>query len=233
LAVLLRVKARYKRGTTQHRLQIGASVVYKSVLALPTSYILQKQRQTRNFCDMASDQYFIRNQNEIHFLTMTVVDWVDVFTRKEHKLRITDSLRYCQQQKGLIIYGWCLMSNHLHLLAAANEGFHLSDILRDFKKFTSKQIVAGIQLEIESRREWMLYRFQYAGKFTTNVKEYKFWQVGNHAEECFSHNFAKEKLNYIHQNPVRSLIVDEPEQYLFSSARDYAGFKGMLEIEFI
>jgi putative transposase len=182
---------------------------------------------------MASTQYFIREQNELHFLTMTVVDWVDVFTRKEHKIRILDSLKYCQQNKGLVIYGWCLMSNHLHMLARASEGFHLSDILRDLKKFTSKQIVNDIQTEIESRREWMLYRFQYAGKYRTNVKDYKFWQDGNHAEMCYSQKFAIQKLHYIHQNPVRAMVVDQAEQYLFSSARNYAGMEGLLDVVLI
>lgn len=79
---------------------------------------------------MASNQYFIRNQDALHYLTITVVDWVDVFTRKEHNLKIIDSLRYCQKQKGLRIFGWCLMSNHMHLLAAASNEFRLSDIIR-------------------------------------------------------------------------------------------------------
>lgn len=182
---------------------------------------------------MASDQYFIRNQNAIYYLTMTVIDWVDVFTRKEHKLSTVDSLQFCQKEKGLSIHGWCLMSNHLHLIASARDGFNLSDILRDLKKFTSKQIVSAIKNEIESRREWMLYRFEYAGKFKVNVKNYKFWQDGNHALECFTHEFTKQKLHYIHQNPVRAGIVEEAEYYLFSSARNYAGMKGFLEIEFI
>lgn len=169
----------------------------------------------------------------MYYLTMTVVDWVDVFTRKEHKLRIVDSLKYCQKEKGLLVHGWCLMSNHLHLLASAREGFNLSDILRDFKKFTSKQIVADINNEIESRRDWMLYRFEFAGKFKTNVKNYKFWKDGNQAMECFSFNFSQQKLNYIHQNPVRAMIVEEAEHYLFSSAKNYSGVKGLLEVEFI
>lgn len=182
---------------------------------------------------MASHQHFIRNQNELYFLTLTVVEWVDVFTRREHKLKITDSLRYCQKEKGLLLYGWCLMSNHLHLLAAAKDGFHLSDILRDLKKYTSKQLVNAIQFEPESRRDWMLYRFQYAGKFKRNIKEYKFWQDGNHAQECITHDFAMQKLHYIHQNPVRAMIVEEAEHYLFSSAQNYAGLKGLLEIELL
>ncbi|MCF0059234.1 REP-associated tyrosine transposase [Dyadobacter sp. CY356] len=182
---------------------------------------------------MASDQYFIRNQNAIYFLTMTVVDWIDVFTRKEYKFLITDSLIYCQKEKGLQIHGWCLMSNHLHLLASAKDGYNLSDILRDFKKFTSKKIVAAINSEVEIRKDWMLYRFEFAGKFKVNVKDYKFWQDGNHAMECFSYEFTKQKLNYIHQNPVRASIVDEAENYLFSSARNYAGLKGLVETNFI
>lgn len=182
---------------------------------------------------MVSDQYFIRNQNSIYYLTMTVVDWIDVFTRKEHKFSLLQSLRFCQKEKGLIINGWCLMSNHLHVIASAKDGFNLSDILRDLKNFTSKYIVAAIHNEIESRRDWMLYRFEFAGKFKVNVKNYKFWQDGNHAVECFTYEFTKKKLNYMHQNPVRAEIAEEAEHYLFSSARDYGGMKGLLEIEFI
>ncbi len=88
---------------------------------------------------MASSQYFIRNPYETHFLTMTVVDWVDVFTRDAYKTILVDSLRFCQEKKGLVLFGWCLMSKHLHALAAAKPGYELSDIVRDCKKFTSKK----------------------------------------------------------------------------------------------
>ena len=84
-----------------------------------------------------SHQYRIRNNdNDIHFLTFTIVDWVDVFTRLEYKQLIIDSLQYCCAHKGLEIYAYCLMTNHLHLLASAKENFKLPDIVRDFKKFT-------------------------------------------------------------------------------------------------
>lgn len=179
---------------------------------------------------MASSQYHIRNPEGAYFLTMTVIDWVDVFTRPAYRHIIVDSLRYCQQAKGLRLYTWCLMSNHLHIIAAADDGLNLSDILRDVKKFTSKRIIKEIQEEPESRREWMLHRFAYAGKFEANVKEYKFWQDGNQAKECISPAFTFEKLNYIHQNPVRNQIVEEAEHYLFSSARNYAGLKGLLDV---
>ncbi|MFI5159438.1 MAG: transposase, partial [Sphingobacteriales bacterium] len=97
---------------------------------------------------------------EKYFLTLTVIEWIDVFTRKELSEIIVDSLKYCQQNKGLQIYAWCLMPSHLHLVASiGDEKFTLSDVMRDFKKFTSKQIVETISLIAESRRDWLLHHF--------------------------------------------------------------------------
>ncbi len=169
-------------------------------------------------------------EGKIHFVTLTVVDWVDVFTRKNHKIAITDSLKYCQENKGLEIYAWCLMSNHLHMIISAKEGMKLSDILRDLKKFTSKKIVEQIQEEPESRRKWLLDRFEFAGRYNPKIKDYKFWQDGNHPIELFSHEFVKQKLNYIHNNPVEEMFVSEPHEYLFSSARNYAELTGMIDV---
>ena len=174
-------------------------------------------------------------KNKIHpgylyFLTLTVVDWVDIFTRPVYKHIILDSLRYCLKEKGLEIYAWCLMSNHLHLLASAKEGTHLSDILRDFKKFTSKAVLKAIQEENESRKTWLLNRFTYAAAIDSKASHFKFWQEGNEAKEIHSAFFLEQKLNYIHQNPVVTEIVSEPEHYLYSSAQDYAGQKGLLPV---
>ena len=88
-----------------------------------------------------SDKYKIHDIDKAYFVTLTVIGWIDVFTRSNHKLLIIDSLKYCQQNKGLVIFGWCLMSSHLHLIAWAEGQDTLSDILRDFKKYTSKAIV--------------------------------------------------------------------------------------------
>jgi len=78
------------------------------------------------------------DHDAIHFITFTIVDWVDIFTRPAYKNLIIESLGYCQQQKGLELYGYCLMTNHLHLLASATEPAKLPDIVRDFKKHTNK-----------------------------------------------------------------------------------------------
>ena len=93
---------------------------------------------------MSEGGYKIRNQAAVHFVTFAVVEWIDVFTRKDYQDIVLDSVRHCQDKKGLLLHAWCLMSNHLHLIVSAKEN-NLSDILRDFKKFTSKQIIKAIQ----------------------------------------------------------------------------------------
>jgi len=102
---------------------------------------------------MSDGGYRIRNKKEIHFLTLTVVEWVDVFTRKDYRDIFINSVKYCQEKKGLMIYGWCVMSSHVHLLASARNN-NLSDVIRDLKKFTSKKIVEAITYnDHESRKE--------------------------------------------------------------------------------
>jgi len=169
----------------------------------------------------------------LYFMTMTVVDWVDVFTRPVYRHIIVDALRFCQENKGLKLYAWVLMSNHLHLIAAAEEGKNLSDILRDFKQFTSRKIIATIQEEPESRRQWLLHRFEFNAKLNPKVRHYKVWQEGNEAKEIYSNDFLEQKLEYIHQNPVRAEWVNEPEHYRYSSAGNYADAGGLLQVKLL
>ena len=172
-----------------------------------------------------------RITGEVWFVTDTVVDWVDIFTRPTYKHIVIESLQHCQREKGLIIYAWVLMSNHLHMIVGSEEGIKVSDILRDFKKFTSKTIVHALQSNVqESRREWMLNRFEYAGRNDKKIKTFRFWQEGNDHQQIFLVDFFDQKLNYIHNNPVTAEIVNRPEDYRYSSAIDYAGGKGLLDV---
>ena len=107
-----------------------------------------------------SDKYKMRENEKAYFVTLTVVDWLDVFTRKNHKLKLVESLIFCQKHKGLEIYGWCLMSSHLHMIARAIGKQILPDILRDLKKYTAKAIIQQIEDEPESKKEWLLARFK-------------------------------------------------------------------------
>jgi len=169
----------------------------------------------------------------IYYMTITVIEWIDVFTRKELAAVIVESLIYCQQKKGLLLYAWCLMPSHLHLIASAAEGMLLTDIMRDFKKFTSKEVVATIKEITESRKEWLLDRFAFAGKVNMKNKDYKFWQDGLHAIELESNLFLGQKLDYLHRNPVASGVVYEPEHYVWSSAINYTGARGLINVVLI
>lgn len=167
--------------------------------------------------------------SDIYFVTMTVTNWIDVFTRPVYKHIIIDSLNYCSAKKGLNIHAWVLMTNHLHLLISSEQ--NISDILRDFKKYTSKQLTQNISENIsESRKEWLLNLFGYAASIDKKVKHYKFWQEGNNIQPIYSESYCKQKLDYIHQNPVKAEIVNCPEDYRYSSANDYMGNKGLVEI---
>ena len=99
--------------------------------------------------------YKITDQQALHFVTATVVQWIDVFTRGTYADILLDSLRFCQNKKGLQIFGWVIMSNHLPMICSCKEGFDLSGTLRDFKKFTSTAVVAAIENNPkESRKNW-------------------------------------------------------------------------------
>ena len=156
--------------------------------------------------------YSVKNQQAIHFLTFTVVEWADVFSRKLYTDIIIESLKYCQQQKGLKLFGWVIMTNHIHLIAGCTHPHKVSDFIRDFKKYTSKQIVAAIEGNLqESRRGWLLHLFrQDMGAI--------FWQPDNHAVEITSKKFFDQKLKYLHQNPVRAGYVFKEEDWAMSSA---------------
>lgn len=165
-----------------------------------------------------STGYQIYDQYRTYFLTSIVVDWVDIFSRRTYRDIVIDSLQYCVKEKGLLLYGYVVMTNHVHLLVRSSTG-KLSDTLRDFKKFTSYKILKEIQNEPESRREWMLHRFSWNAAQHNRNESHQLWTHENHAIEITSQKFFQQKLNYIHQNPVRAGWVEREEDYIYSSAK--------------
>jgi putative transposase len=165
-----------------------------------------------------------------YFLTLTVVGWADVFTRPVYKEALIQSLKYCSEHKGLNIFAYVIMTNHIHLLVNTEPNFKLEDTIRDFKRHTSKTITNLILTEPESRREWLLSLFGMAAVESNKDQKIKFWQTGNHAIEVYSEKFVWEKINYIHKNPVRSKFVAKPEDWIYSSATNYADMESVLEI---
>lgn len=184
---------------------------------------------------MSDRGYIIRDQNAIHFITFAVVQWIDVFSRKEYADIVADSLKYCQENKGLNVHAWCIMSNHLHLIISATQPNKLSDVLRDFKKFTSGKIIMAIsQNTKESRRGWMLWIFKKAGEKNKRNEDYQFWQQDNHPVECDTLEILQSRLIYLHENPVRAGLVRYEQDYIYSSGIDYyTEEKGLIEIVFV
>ena len=176
----------------------------------------------------------IVNQQNLHFITPTVVGWLDIFTRKIYKDIIIDSLKYCIDNKGLSVHAYVIMSNHVHLVISARDDHRLSDIIRDFKRHTSKAVIAEILSNPkESRQEWMVRLLKYFAKFNKNNKTYQLWRRDNHPVELASDKWIATKINYIHLNPVRAGLVGKAEHYLYSSAADYYESSGLLPIDII
>ena len=178
--------------------------------------------------------WFIRNQYGAHFVTFTIVGWVNVFSRKACRDIIMKALQYGITHKGLTLHAYVIMGNHLHLAISAKEGSSgLSAIIRDFKKFTSKELIRWIKNNPrERRREWMLMVFKYHAKYNKRNAVYQVWQQHNKPKELCYPRFTQQKINYIHLNPVVAGIVDLPEDYIYSSARNYIGRNdGLIDIE--
>ena len=97
---------------------------------------------------------------------------------------------------------------------------------------TDNDLLQKIEKEPESRRDWLSYSFEFAGKFDNWIKKYKFWQETNHAILLDMRVMIKQWINYTHENPVWAMIIAEPHEYLYSSLHDYAGEKGYVDVQF-
>ena len=128
-----------------------------------------------------SSKYKVLDDQVPHFVTSTVVGWVDALSREKYKEIICNSITFCSDKKGLQLHAWVIMPNHFHLIISCVPGFLIKDAMRDLKKFTSRQIVQAIsENDHESRKEWMLNMFSFAGKRNNSTEDYQFWQNDYH-----------------------------------------------------
>lgn len=128
------------------------------------------------------------------------------------------------------IYAWCIMTNHVHLVFSVSEPFKPELVLGDIKRFSSKKLKeAIINNPKESRKEWMMKQFKEAGLRTSNTNDFQFWQHNNKPIELWSNNVIRQKVDYIHNNPVEAGQVVYAKDYLYSSAIDYSGEQGLLK----
>ena len=184
---------------------------------------------------LMSRKYKFKDNQQLYFITYAVVNWIDLFTRNEYKDILLKSWQHYCEQKGLEVYAWAIMTNHVHMIIGSNKN-PLEDIVRDMKRHTSIELKKAIQQHPgESRKEWMLWMMERAGKKNGNNAEFQLWQQHNQPIELTTIEMLQQKLDYIHLNPVRAGIVDKEEEYLYSSARDYNFGKhcGLFKIIFI
>ena len=178
-------------------------------------------------------KYTIKDQSGVHFVTFTVINWIDLFIRDEYKQLLIDGLDYCRENKGLKIYAYCIMTSHVHLILSA-EG-NLSDVIRDYKSYTSRQLKLLIQNNSkESRREWLLWFFERAGKKNKHNLNFQLWQQHNHPIELSNNKMMDQRLVYIHENPQVAGFVDDPVSWKWSSCASYErNVKGLIQIDYL
>lgn len=179
-------------------------------------------------------KYVIRDESRFHFVTFTVVNWIDIFLRDQYRMIFLESVKYCQANKGLEVGAWCIMTNHIHMILRSSGENRLGSIIRDLKAFTSRHIRKAMEVDdFESRKNWMMWMMKRAGDAKSNTKDFQLWQHHYHPIELNNNSLIESKLEYIHRNPVVMGLVDEAENWLHSSARDYVGKKGLLELYFL
>ena len=176
---------------------------------------------------MMRSRYKVGEDNQPTFITSTIIEWIPVFTRKPYVDILLNSLSFCRQQKALQVFAYVIMDNHLHLLAA---GPNLSDTIRDFKRHTAREI---IKLAEADQKYWLLQQFKFYRERHKTGSDYQVWQEGFHPQEIMGEEMLSQKLEYIHGNPVRAGWVERPEDWLYTSARNYLEMEAVLEIDAI
>ncbi|MDX1469942.1 MAG: transposase [Flavobacteriaceae bacterium] len=178
-----------------------------------------------------SRNYKFHNKSGLYFVSFATVNWIDVFTRIDYLNILADSVRFCRAKKGMEVYCYCFMPSHVHFIFRSSLS-KPSDLLRDYKRHTAKSIIAAIEDNPEeSRREWMLWMFKRAGLKNAATTEYQFWQHHNQPVELWSAKVIKQKIGYIHNNPIMSGFVSNIEDWKYSSARNFQGDHWILDID--
>jgi len=173
---------------------------------------------------MTRSRYRIFETEYPYFMTCTIVGWLPVFTRPEAVEVVFDSWRYLRHERGFKLFGYVILDNHLHLIASADE---LSAVMQSFKGFTARRLIDLLKF----RSAQVLLRQLHAHKLRHKTEsQYQVWQEGNQPKQIRDDAMMWQKLEYVHDNPVKRGYVDDPLHWRYSSARNYAGQAGLIEV---
>lgn len=159
-------------------------------------------------------RYRVNEPDAAHFVTATVVAWLPVFTKAVRCDIVVDSLKYCREHKGLRIHAWVILDNHLHAILSAPD---LSRVLADFKRHTAKCLLEQFAVE---GNEWLINQFEYFRARHKIESQHQIWQEGSHPQALVSDDMLIQKLEYLHNNPVKRGLVAAPEHWRYSSAHE-------------
>ncbi len=173
---------------------------------------------------MGRSRYKVHNTDKPHFFTCTIVQWIPLFSNPHLLQIIVDSLSFLQKEKRLQLYAYVIMKDHIHFIASSNN---LSKEVGDFKSFTARQIIDSLKQQKSINLLRLLEVFKVRHK---KDRQYQVWQEGSHPQEIISERMMTQKLNYIHNNPVRRGYVQRPIDWPYSSARNYDGEEGLLKV---
>ena len=174
---------------------------------------------------MGRSRYKIVEPTHPHFVTCTILNWLPLFTRKKSVDILLDSLRHLQQKENLKLYAYVILENHIHLIVQSDD---VAKSMRHFKSFTAKALLKLLQKE---NAQTLLKQFQFYKKAHKTDKTYQLWQEGYQPKLIQTDAMMIGKIQYIHNNPVKRGYVDEAVHWRYSSARDYEGVDGLIEVE--
>ena len=174
---------------------------------------------------MGRSRYKIYEPSHPHFITCTILHWIPIFTRIETTQIVFDSLKYLQKNNNLKIYAYVILENHLHLIAQSDD--IAKDIAR-FKSFTAREIIDYLK---SKNVKTILEQLSFYKKAHKIDREFQLWQEGSQPKLIQGEEMMRNKINYIHNNPVKRGYVDKACHWRYSSARDYDGINGLIDIE--
>ncbi len=174
---------------------------------------------------MGRSRYIIYDLKAPHFLTCTINNWIPIFTRQATVKVVIEALAYRQSQRGLKVYGYVILENHLHLIAQSEN---LQKEISSFKSWTAKQILIVLK---EHKADRILRQLAFHKKAHKKDRQYQVWEEGSHPQQIQNDKMLLQKLDYIHLNPVKRGYVDKVEHWRYSSARNYLGHEGLLGID--
>mgnify|MGYP006299143831 CR=1 FL=1 len=173
---------------------------------------------------MGRSRYRIHQTQAPYFVTCTILQWIPLFTRPDTVAIILDALRYRQTNMNWRVYGYVILENHIHLIVQSND--LILDLPR-FKSYTARQLIDYLK---QNRVTRILNQLAYFRKAHKSDRDYQLWEEGSHPQHIESEDVLKQKLEYIHYNPVKRGYVDDPLHWRYSSARNYAGLPGLIPI---